>query len=203
MSWETLPLGKFMDLWELSKDKGMDGTQRTVETLAVLHGTTSADVQRWGIVEFSQAASALAWMAEPLPKPKPWKGKAVTVNGNTYRITTAENMLAGQYIDFQTYAGDKNERSIEILGTLLVPLGKDGKPKTYGDYELAEVMEDVRDMPYGTATSLLAFFLTQSQKSIDSIGSSLKKEMKRMKKSLKRSGSGEANIKGNGGGWPA
>ena len=92
-------------------------------------------------------------------------------------------VTAAQYIDFQTFAEDRDHRAVEMLSCFLIPRGCD-----YNDgYDVLDVHRAIRDeMSVATVLSLLAFFFKSWVESIKAIRTSLKREARRIRNPERR-----------------
>ena len=157
LNYNELTLGQYQEIDKIINDTSRDELEQQVGILAVLSGLTEAALLRLPLEEYTTYAICAEFLRKPLAE-VPAVQKEYQVGGFTLRpCKDYTKLTAGQYIDFQSFTGDKLDYC-GLLSVLLVPKGK-----TYADgYDTAEVRQAIADhlpMPQGMA--LIAFFLRQ------------------------------------------
>lgn len=151
-----MPLGVYKRLVELA-EAPTDVTN--LEIIAALCGETLDEVMNKPIAEVSKLSDKSRFLAE---QPRELNGKIA----NRYKVgrfdcvpvTDMQKMTTAQYIDFQTYASEKEkDTTAELLTCLLVPTGK-----KYNDgYDVAELRADIEaNLSVIDAMNLANFFLS-------------------------------------------
>lgn len=161
-NYRSLPVGKWLEILELSKDESVDALEQQVKTIAILTGLSEGEVLDLPLLEYRELAGKTKFLE------KGYDGQLITANAyglagmvlipvkDFAKITTA------QYVDFQTFSKD-DKYVVECLSTLLIPKGK-----KYNDgYEITEVHKAIREhLSVADVLSLSAFFLQSWVKSI-------------------------------------
>ena len=178
-SYDTLPLGTYLDILAVNGDESRDDIDKQVATIALLNGCDERTILNTPLPEYSEMAAALDFLAHPASKVGrpaarytlgPW---ALIPTADLKKVTTA------QYIDFQTYAAEGDRRLVEILSVMLVPEGR-----TYADgYDPEEVQDAIREyLSVRDALSLVAFFFERFLESTRATLNSLEREVRRTKR---------------------
>lgn len=161
-NYRSLPVGKWLEILELSKDESVDALEQQVKTIAILTGLSEGEVLDLPLLEYRELAGKTKFLE------KGYDGQLMTAKSyglagmvlipvkDFAKITTA------QYVDFQTFSKD-DKYIVECLSTLLIPKGK-----KYNDgYEITEVHKAIREhLSVADVLSLSAFFLQSWVKSI-------------------------------------
>lgn len=156
-SFSRLPLGSWLDILKIQDDPALDDVDRQAETIAVLTGLTAHEVLDLPIAEYTvlaRKARFLGEVPEKLPRAAPsyrLGDLMLKVQGDLMKITTA------QYVDFKTFAPQREAALPQVLSVVLVP---DGHKYNDGSYDIAKVQAAIRDgITVEQALSLFAFFL--------------------------------------------
>ena len=154
-SYDTLPLGIYLDICAISRDEAREDVDRQVAIIALLSGESERAILNLPIPQYQQRAAAAEFLrAEPEKLGRPLAKYAL---GPWSLLPTLdpEKLTTAQYIDFQTFAEDRDHKAVEMLSCFLVPRGCD-----YNDgYDVLDVHRAIRDeMSVATVLSLLAFF---------------------------------------------
>lgn len=177
-NYKDLTLGKYLQLREI--DPTCDEMDIQVQMLSILSDKDEEEILDLPLPEYRKLVGQTAFLVE-----QPVAGKTppreITVNGRKYSVLRdAKEMTAGQYIDYQNYISDTSvaEKNLPfLLSCFVIPKGK-----KYGDYDLEEVVSDIRCMPIETVLTLSSFFFRQSQNSINNMLIYLDWMTKRMEK---------------------
>lgn len=156
-SFSRLPLGSWLDILKIQDDPALDDVDRQAETIAVLTGLTAREVLDLPIAEYTVLARKARFLGE-VPEKLPRAASSyrlgdlmLKVQGDLMKITTA------QYIDFKTFAPQREAALPQVLSVVLVP---DGHKYNDGSYDIAKVQAAIRDgITVEQALSLFAFFL--------------------------------------------
>lgn len=171
--YENLPVGKYEKLIGARAKYG--GNALNLAILSILTGKSEDELLDMKLPEF-RALMDKAGFLKTAPTPGP-VAKRYNLRGlDLIPVTDTRKMTAAQYIDFQTFAQDQNNRIAELLSCFLVPRGM-----RYNDgYDVLDVQTAIReDMTITQALGLLAFFLSKSRRSTIS---TLRSSIKAMKK---------------------
>ena len=175
-NYNKLTIGKYYEILDVINTYE-DEYERNTALIAVLCDEEADEVLNLSLSEYKKRVDGLRFLLDD-PVQAPIK--------NRYRIGDMEldlcadlsKLTAGQYIDYQTFIKEPDTYMVELLSVFLIPRGK-----KYGDYDMREVHEAIREnLSIVDALGLSAFFLSLSQALISSTVTSLTRRMKRMLK---------------------
>lgn len=156
-NYDKLPLGKFLELRDIDME-GMGEIDLQVAIISILSDISEDDIMDMPIPEYKKLVSKTRFLTtQPTPQKK--VPKTISMDGKEYDvILEVERMSAGQYIDYQTYIGYREERYLpHILSTIIIPKGE-----KYGQTDLASTIKTIEEhLPISVAVSLSAFFLNK------------------------------------------
>lgn len=183
-NYRDLPYGKYEEIVRLCETE-MTDLDRKVAVISVLTGKTEDEVLKLPLDTFTRYSAATRFLEAECPENLiPAVSKTYPV-GNFILVPVADmrKVTAAQYIDFQTFAEDRDHRAVEMLSCFLIPRGCD-----YNDgYDVLDVHRAIRDgMSVATVLSLLAFFFKSWVESIKAIRTSLKREVRRIRNPERR-----------------
>jgi hypothetical protein len=182
-NWRNLPVGKWLEILELSRDENVDALEQQVKTIAILTGLTDDEVLDLPIVEYRELASKTKFLEKEYDG-KLQIAKSYGLNGmELIPVKDFSKITTAQYVDYQTFSKEGDMYLVQTLSTLLVPKGK-----KYNDgYDLDAVQQAIRDnLSVADVVSLYAFFLTKWVKSIKDSQTYLDKEIKKIPNKLMR-----------------
>lgn len=163
-NYRDLPYGKYEEIVRLCEAE-MTDVDRKVAVISVLTGKTEDEVLRLPLDTFTRYSAATRFLEAECPENLiPAVSKTYPVGGFVLvPVADMRKVTAAQYIDFQTFAEDRDHRAVEMLSCFLIPRGCD-----YNDgYDVLDVHRAIRDeMSVATVLSLLAFFFKSWAKSI-------------------------------------
>lgn len=155
-NYRDLPYGKYEEIVRLCETE-MTDLDRKVAVISVLTGKTEDEVLRLPLDTFTRYSAATRFLEAECPENLiPAVSKTYPVGGFVLvPVTDMREVTAAQYIDFQTFAEDRDHKAVEMLSCFLIPRGCD-----YNDgYDVLDVHRAIRDeMSVATVLSLLAFF---------------------------------------------
>lgn len=158
-SYDKLTLGKFLELRQMDIT-GMEEIDIQVNIIAILNDMDEDEVINLPLQEYQKLVRQSVFLtSQPTPQNK--IPKSLKLNGKQYDVVSdVKDMTAGQYIDYQTYLGYKDEKYLpHILSTIIIPKGE-----KYGDTDILEVVKTIKEyLPISVAVSLSAFFLNKWQ----------------------------------------
>ena len=162
-SFNKLPIGKYEDILAISREEGVEEIDRTLAILSVLTGVTEDELMHLPIAEFTELSSKMQFLtAEGFHGGRMAK-KFIVGKWELYPVTDYRRLETCQYIDFQTYIGDMENRMVELLSVILVPKGH-----RYNEgYDIIELQRDIREsMTVAEGATIVGFFLTLCSRSI-------------------------------------
>lgn len=149
-----------------------------IATLADVDEDVIADLTHSEFVRLSKQCNFISQM------PKVDIRENYTLNGKKYNVfRDIQNMTMSQYVDFQLLYKDREKNFKKLLACFLIPAGKQ-----YGEYNVAEVIEDIGNhLSITDANSILFFFVIAFQSLIKTmVNYSIKQMTKLMKKEKNR-----------------
>lgn len=182
-NYRNLPVGKWLEILELSKDENVDALEQQVKTISILTGLTEDEVLDLPIVEYRELASKTKFLEKEYDG-KLQIAKSYGLNGmELIPVKDFSKITTAQYVDYQTFSKEGDMYLVQTLSTLLVPKGK-----KYNDgYDMDAVQQAIRNnLSVADVLSLYAFFLTKWVKSIKDSQTYLDKEIKKIPNKLMR-----------------
>ena len=176
-NYRNLPVGKWLEILELSKDENVDALEQQVKTIAILTGLTEDEVLDLPIMEYKSLAAKTKFLEKDYDG-KLQIAKSYGLNGmELIPVKDFNKITTAQYVDYQTFSKEGDMYLVQTLSTLLVPKGK-----KYNDgYDMDAVQRAIRDnLSVADVVSLYAFFLTKWVKSIKDSQTYLDKEIKKI-----------------------
>lgn len=151
-SYSEMSIEKYYELRDNMSEE-LEPLDFQVRMISILSDMSEDDVLNLPLDKYAEYVVDMSFIDE-LPKPRNMFSSTLKINGVKYKLLKdVNNMTAGQYIDFQSYLD--NKLGVEyILSTILIPEGK-----SYGEYDVAPVIEDIRKyLDIQTAVSIRFFF---------------------------------------------
>lgn len=182
-NYRNLPVGKWLEILELSRDENVDALEQQVKTIAILTGLTDDEVLDLPIMEYKSLAAKTMFLEKDYDG-KLQIAKSYGLNGmELIPVKDFSKITTAQYVDYQTFSKEGEMYLVQTLSTLLVPKGK-----KYNDgYDMDAVQQAIRDnLSVADVLSLYAFFLTKWVKSIKDSQTYLDKEIKKIPNKLMR-----------------
>lgn len=176
-NYRNLPIGKYLEILELSKDERVDALEQQVKTISILTDLTEDEILALPIVEYKELAGKTKFLERDYDG-KLMVAKSYKVGGfDLVPVRDFNKIITAQYVDYQTFSKEGDKYLVETLSTLLIPKGK-----KYNDgYEIAEVHKAIREnLSVADVLSLSAFFLTKWFKSIKDSQTYLAREIQRI-----------------------
>jgi len=163
-NYRDLPLGKYEEIVRIC-ETDMTDVDRKVAIIAVLTGLTEDEVLRLPLDKFTEYSAKSRFIETECPDNLiPGVARSYPYGGFVLLpVTDIRKITAAQYIDFQSFAQDRENKVVELLSCFLVPRGCD-----YNDgYDITDVHRAIREeMSVAEALALLAFFFEGWLKSI-------------------------------------
>ena len=162
-NYRDLPVGKYEEIVRLCNEP-MGEVERKVAVIAILSNKTEDEVLHLPLDKFTEYSRKSRFIEEQCPENLiPPVAKSYPVGDFVLvPVSDMRKITAAQYIDFQTFAKEKETRTVEMLSCFLVPKGMD-----YNEgYDVLEVHDAIRrEMSVAQVLALLAFFFGQWLKS--------------------------------------
>lgn len=181
-SYKTLTLGKFMELQKIDW-ASMEEIDVQVKMLSILSDMDEDEILKLPLDEYSKMVNKTSFLSKQPEISKNIPDK-IKINDKIYvLVKDIKKMTAGQYIDYQQYlaANDINFYLPYILSCFIIPKGK-----TYGDYDIEEVVETIKNnLSVVEALSISGFFMKKFRTSIKAILLYLDWKIKKMMKMAK------------------
>lgn len=182
-SYNQLPLGKYMEIQEVSRNESLEDIDKQVQILSILTGVAEEEILHLPLPEYKELVTKSGFLAPENINYHPVAKKYILGKFELIPCRDFRKIETCQYIDFQTYAPDLDKYLVEFLSVILVPKGH-----RYNEgYDILEVQQAIREeMSVSDGVSLAGFFLTWCKKSIkDSLNYS-RREAMRIKDKTKR-----------------
>ena len=160
-SWKEMPIGVFMKISEVNKSDYNDD-DKLFHIAALLNNMDYEDFINLPLNESRDIIAKAAFMYN---EPKAGKMKKTYVIGSrTYRVMrNMDDMTTAQYLNYQSIAERPvDETMADLMAIVLIPEGK-----VYGDYDMQDVTEEIRDhFNIEDALSVADFFTRLFEKSM-------------------------------------
>lgn len=175
-NYRNLPIGKYLEILELSRDESIDALAQQVKTIAILTDMSEDEVLSLPIMDYRELASRTKYLEKEYDG-KLMVAKSYKVGGfDLIPVKDVNKITTAQYVDFQTFSKDSDRYIVEILSTMLIPKGM----KYNEGYDMADVHKAIREnLSVADVLSLSAFFLTKLVKSIKDFRTYSIKEIKK------------------------
>ena len=174
-TYDKLPLGKYMEIQEVSRNESLEDIDKQVQILSILTGVAEPEILHLPIHEYKELVARSGFLNPENIHYHPVARKYVLGKLELIPCRDFRKIETCQYIDFQTYAPDLDKYLVEFLSVILVPKGH-----RYNEgYDILEVQQAIREeMSVSDGVSLAGFFLTWCRKSIkDSLNYSKQEAM--------------------------
>ena len=154
-SFNRLPIGKYMEIQAIAKDESLEEIERQAQILSVLTGETEDEILHLPIVEYKELVAKSQFLNPENIKYHPVAKKYIAGGYELIPVRDFRKLETCQYIDFQTFAPDLDNRLVEFLSVILVPKGH-----RYNEgYDILDVQKAIReDMSIADGTSVAGFF---------------------------------------------
>ena len=182
-SFNRLPIGKYMEIQAIAKDESLEEIERQAQILSVLTGETEDEILHLPIVEYKELVAKSQFLNPENIKYHPVAKKYIAGGYELIPVRDFRKLETCQYIDFQTFAPDLDNRLVEFLSVILVPKGH-----RYNEgYDILDVQKAIReDMSIADGTSVAGFFLTLCSRSIEATLNYSREQAKGIKDRKKR-----------------
>ena len=174
-TYDKLPLGKYMEIQEVSRNESLEDIDKQVQILSILTGVAESEILHLPIHEYKELVARSAFLNPENIHYHPVARKYVLGGLELIPCRDFRKIETCQYIDFQTYAPDLDKYLVEFLSVILVPKGH-----RYNEgYDILDVQRVIREeMSVSDGVSVAGFFLTWCKRSIkDSLNFSRQEAM--------------------------
>ena len=149
-NYAALTLGTYMKINAVLDGEG-DELDKQVEIIAILADKSPDEVLLLPLADYSAMAKETAFLREPC---KPTEISEAWRFGDLAPVMDFRKINTAQYVDFQAFSKNFPASLPQLLSVFLVPEGK-----AYNDgYDVLEVQEGVKQIPFPDALGLAAFF---------------------------------------------
>ena len=177
-NYAVLTLGTYMKINAVLERDGEE-LDKQVEIIAILADMTTDEVLLLPLSDYAKMAAQSAFLREPC---KPTQISEDWTYGYLVPTTDFRKINTAQYVDFQAFSKNFPASLPELLSVFLVPDGMD-----YNDgYDVTEVQEVVRSIPFPDALGLAAFFFGRFLELTRASLTSWEREMKTSRSSKER-----------------
>lgn len=153
-----LCVGKYLDIQKVAKDEELSDIDKQVAIIAILSDMTEDEVLDLPILDYRACAEQSKFLEKPIDVPKQIASSYDLDGWVLIPTTDIRKMTTAQYIDFQTYSKQGEDKLIEVLSCFLIPKGK----KYNEDYDILEVQKAIKDyLGIAHCLALSAFFLNR------------------------------------------
>ena len=182
-SYNKLSLGQYERIQAITKDESLDEVDRMVSILSVLSGASEEDILHLPIAEFTEMSARAKFLSADSFQAGRLAKKYIVGGFELYPVTDYRKLETCQYIDFQSYAPDVDNRMVELLSVILVPKGH-----RYNEgYDILDVQRAIREeMSVTDGATIVGFFLTLLGRSIKDFLNYSKEEAMRLPNGKKR-----------------
>lgn len=206
-SYDKLPLGMYLEIYDLCEDTNMEEDDRQMEIISILSGKSVDDLLRMPIPEFKRLSAQTKFLEEEFPHGKGKIPKVFHFDGMTLEVTTnITKMTTAQYVDFQTFSEMGRSKLVELLSCFFIPKGME-----YNEgYDVLEVQDVLRkNLSVTEALTLSAFFLNRCRDLIQitliysalMLKKATKKKDQRRMALMKEIIQLQTDLQNNGDGW--
>ena len=155
-NYRDLPIGKYEEIVKLCETE-MGEYDRRVAIVSILSGLTEDEVLHLPLETFTDFSARSRFIEKECPDNMiQGVSRNYPIGGFVLiPVTDIRKITAAQYIDFQTFAQDRENKTVELLSCFLIPRGCD-----YNEgYDVLDVHRAIREeMSVAEALALLAFF---------------------------------------------
>jgi len=182
-SYNRLPLGKYIEIQEVTRNESLEDIDKQVQILSILTGIAEEEILHLPIQEYKELVVKSGFLDPEGINYHPIAKKYLVGKYELVPVTDFRKLETAQFIDFQTYAPDLDKYLIEFLSVILVPKGH-----RYNEgYDIMEVQQAIREeMSVSDGISLSAFFLTWCRKFVQDSLNYSRRAARRIKDKTKR-----------------
>lgn len=161
-SFSKLPIGKYEEILAISREDAEE-IDKSVAILSVLTGHPEEEILHLPIAEFTELSAKAQFLTADGFRGGRMAKKYILGDWVLHPVTDYRRLETAQYLDFQTYVADLENRMVELVSVLLVPKGK-----RYNEgYDILELQKAIREnMTVTEGATIVGFFLTLCSRSI-------------------------------------
>lgn len=137
--WNDVNIATYYKLRDLAEDIDIDEVEKEVKYIAILYNMEEQEIWNLPLTKVGELRKNIQWLNNSKLN-KDFKGGGYTINNKDYYIDKKlDNFTFAQFVDFQTYYGQRDKEA-ELLSTVIIPKGK-----KYGEgYSIDEVIEEIK-----------------------------------------------------------
>lgn len=176
-----MKLSKYIEMCDILEDENLSEIDKQIEIISLVYALDVEEIEAMSLSEYNKYSSKLMELTN-IKKVNP-KDKYIINNREYHPILNAVDINVAQYIDYNNYLKMENrlDKIVGVLSVFMIPKGKE-----YGEYDIEQVKNDIKDMTVGEVYGLADFFLLYSKELINNTLTSLEKKVKKMKKKMKQ-----------------
>ena len=161
--YNTLSVGKYLQIHKVAKEEELSDIDKQVAIIAILADMSEDEVLDLPILEYKALAEQSKFLEKPMNVPKQIASTYTLDGWELVPTTDIRKMTTSQYIDFQNFSKEGEDKLIEVLSCFLIPKGK-----KYNDgYDIIQVQKALREyLTIPNCLALSAFFLAKFNKSM-------------------------------------
>ena len=117
--------------------------EKDISVLSVLMGIDESEIYSLPITELKYLLNQMEWIKHYEFKPTKFKHNKIIIDGNEYIVNpNIDDFTVSQYMDFQNFWDNKEERMGNLLAVFIIPKGHKYN-EGYDAIELADKLEEV------------------------------------------------------------
>lgn len=178
-SWEDITWKEYEQIEQiLTAD--IPSSYKTIHLVSILSGLAVDEVERIPVTEFQKLLPALEFLkTEPETHSHQFE---YTINGRDYEFRgKIDEITTAQYIDYRAYMDEENKDIVKVMTVFFIPKGHQ-----YNDgYDMEQVKTDIGDLCWLDVRAMCFFFRAWLAAYILILKSSLIRDLKKTKKTLK------------------
>lgn len=180
MTYKDISIKKYLELIQLVEDSDVkDLLSIQVSEIAILFGLDENTVLNMKLDDYQDKVRQISFLSQA-PKPNPRRLNSIVIAGKKFDVVKdVKNMTAGQFIDYNTFVGFKDDKYIpHLISVFVIPQGK-----KYGEYDQDEHIEFLaNNLDIQTAMDICFFFLQKFQTLLKAMELCLDWQMKKVMK---------------------
>ena len=158
-TWKDISIKDYKEIVEISRRELDSDLEKDIALAALLYDTPERDLYDLSVGEMKQVLMSIAWIKEPFTFNYKWSAKHLNINGKKCRMyQSIEELTVAQYMDFQTFWEDRDNRQGSVLACFIVPEGH----KYNEGYDATEFAEELESTLSIQDWNSIAFFLLKN-----------------------------------------
>lgn len=154
-AWSQVTLSDEKKIREIIKDDSLSDVEKDIALLSILCEVPESDIWNLELDNVRELRNEMLWVNTDFDYPKKPKFKSIKFgNWDCYVLQDLQKMTYAQFVDFQTYIADLENKKAEILSVFFIPKGH-----KYGDgYDIYQLQRDIADNVSALEYSSVFFF---------------------------------------------